>query len=169
VLHEQPAPSAWATWHGPGLVVSYPRQWHLTPFLGQPATVAFPLIHLSTAPLTGACASPHRAVQSRAGCFDATWPVAAAGVLVGWTKTEFPSLSVYQHAHGSRMAIDGRHAKLSDVVSADGTRTIIATIAVAPTRGDDVMVMTAQIGGQAPLQDVQDIYQMLESVIISDR
>jgi hypothetical protein len=168
ILHgEHPVPAGWKTWSSSNLTLRYPAQWHVTPFLGQPATVAFPLLHLSSAPLTGPCASSQASVQGRAGCFGATWPVAAGGILIGWTKTELPGQPPLKLAHGRHVTIDDRPAKVDSFMDGSGWE-VTATIAADPQADDDAMLMSAQVGPRASQATLDDVFTMLATAAIHD-
>jgi hypothetical protein len=170
ILTAQPKlPSGWGTWSSAGNVrIRYPSQWHLTPYLGVPATVVFPLVHLSSAALTGPCASSKKSVQDSADCFAKTWPVAADGVLVKWVATQFPTGRPLKFAPGKRVRIDGRPARLDVERASDRTWTVTATIGSAVTTDNQTTVMTAQIGPKATQTTIDDVFTMLATVDISD-
>jgi hypothetical protein len=150
------------------LTVHYPAGWHLTPFDAEAATVVFPLIHLSTEPLSGACGSDQPSVQIKAECFNAKWPVPSTGLIIEWTKTEFPSMSPFKTSAGRRMRIDGHRAKIITTLVGNGGREITASILAGPKPGSPVLLMTAQIGRHASRTVVDDVYEMLGSSVITD-
>jgi hypothetical protein len=169
-LSKPPTTAArWSTWSSrAGLTIRYPSQWHLTDFLGAPATVMFPLAHLSSQPLTGPCASRQTSVQLSTDCFDATWPVPTDGVLIEWLKAEVPGSIQYQVARGRRTSIDGHRAKISSTSYEDGGREITATIAASAKTDYTVMVMTARLGPRATSTVTHDVDRMLRSAVITD-
>jgi hypothetical protein len=161
-------PTGWETWSLPGVVtVRYPSQWLLTPYLSGLSTVVFPLAHVSTAPLPGPCGSSEKSVQIKANCFNKTWPVTPDGVLVEWTETQFPTEQPLKSAHGKRVRIDGRPARLDTERSGDGTWTITAAIGSTVKNDGEATLMTAQVGRKATQATIDDVFTMLATVNIS--
>jgi hypothetical protein len=109
------------------LTIRIPPSWWVTPFLGEPATVVFPLMHVSNFTLTGPCASLVPATQARSDCFGAQWSAPRGGAVLAWTDEQIPGPIEYRLEPGRSVSIGPYRGKMAVTYDARGT-TIEAAV-----------------------------------------
>jgi hypothetical protein len=161
----QSPPASWKVAKSEPLTIRIPPAWRVTPFLGQPATIDFPLMHISTFALGGPCGSLVRSIQTRSGCFDHTWSVPPDGVLLAWSDVQIPGPTEYQVQQGRPISIGRYRGKLR--VDSDAQGTQIEAVVRVPGGHGEFIRMTDQVGPAAPRAAVIDTLLILDSMLIS--
>lgn len=157
-------PASWTAAAAGPISVRVPASWRVTPYLGEPAPVLFPLLHVSTFRLTGDCASQHRAVQMRTNCFDHQWPVPPAGAILGWSVVQIPGKAEYRGQRGRPVAIGPYRGKLRVATDAAGTQ--IRAVVRVPGASGEFVRMDGQAGASASKQTLADMLRVLRSIHI---
>jgi hypothetical protein len=162
-----------------GATIVMPKRWSVTPYKGEPATVVFPIVFLSSSTLVSRCARGH---PSPASCTTRNWfppdvQTPASGVLVLWLNVQFPTDSLD--------AVPGRQTHINQHVArvyagpADGgcpegaAREIDAYVRIAtkPYGPSHLLPggridMTACVGQHASADDRGAVTAMLHSLHI---
>ena len=162
-----------------GATIRIPQRWFATPYKGEPATVVFPTVFLSSLPLTSRCATRH---PSPAFCTTHNWfppdvRTPPAGVLVLWLNLQFPTDSldvlpgqptrIHHHAArvdsgaGTGLCPDGTASEIDAYVR-------IATTPYGPTHylPGGRIDMRACLGPHASIADRAAVTAMLRSLHI---
>jgi hypothetical protein len=161
----QPPPVSWKVVKAGPLTIRVPPAWLVTPFLGEPATVDFPLVHISTFKLAGPCGSLVRAIQKTTDCFGHYWSVPPDGVLLAWSDVQIPGPTEYHVQPGRPMSIGRYRGKLNVDSDAQGTQ-IDAAVRVPGGHGEFIQ-MTDQVGPATPRATVTDTLLVLDSMLLS--
>jgi hypothetical protein len=146
------------------LTIRIPPSWLVTPFLGETATVDFPLMHVSTFKLAGPCGSLVQATQMRSGCFDAQWSAPREGVLLAWSDVQILGPTEYRVHPGRPVTIGRYHGKIS--VSSGPQGTDVDAAVLWPGSDGEFISMTGQVGPGAPPGTVTDVLRVLDSVVL---
>ena len=156
-----------------------PVRWFAAPYLGEIATVYFPIMFLGTEPFTGECGSTAR---TNYRCTTQNWfppgsKTPKGGVIVKWGHSLFPGGTPDRltFAPGHKLVIDHRPAKLyagppTKASCPAGVHTqIVATVrtSTSRSRGGDLYDMTACLGPNVSAADTQAVYAMLSSLRIT--
>jgi hypothetical protein len=153
--------AGWAT-------VSIPRQWHVTPFRGEPAPVYFPLDFVSTEKLPPMC--PGEITQSCAArnWFATGWAAPVGGVTVLWSHVEIPTGPTISNIDGRAATIDGRPAKVRSGAATSaclpGTATELDAYVSTSAQTGERFDMKACFGPHATRNDRASVIAMLNSL-----